>query len=330
MHATINGFLASIRRRGLSPATATIYGWALRDLETWLAARGVVDVRELDRELLEGWQDSLQQRLSPKSRAVAATAVRGCLLWAADRDLVDWRLQRSVVTVRTAKGMPRPIPLKNLRRIVAYLAPRRRGATERELRDRALFTLLLTTGARISEVLRLERAAILEDRPVVVQKGGSQKRLLITPTARQQLLDYLARRPDDLPWLFVTTEARRQLGRQQVQRAWKLLAGKVGVPRWTSHQLRHTCATEMRRAGISPLVIAEHLGHSNLATLPNYAAIVDEDEGQKIEALEALLHRGVDRSGPDKAGFQAPVRIVGSRPDNRISRGGARRRGGRR
>ena len=316
-------FQASLRRRGHAPGTIVTYGSFLAYLLEFLAVREVTLYDQLERGHLEEWQDQLVRRqLANKTRSLAATAVRQWLLWSADEDLVDWRLTRTVVAVRTRQGRPRPIPLQDLDRIQAHIAPLRPSMTERELRDRALFTVLLVSGARISEALQLQRGHFAAERPIVIrQKGGTEKELFLTPTARERVLDYLRRRHDELEHVWVTSGrgGRRLLSREMIGRVWRQLAREVGVPRWTSHQLRHSCATELKRAGISDLVIAQHLGHHNLATLANYAAVVDEHRQQKLEVLEGLLARGIDVRGSDAVGFRRPVKVRG-RPDNRIGR----------
>ncbi len=320
---SIQAFLATLRRRGRAPNTIDTYQYGLRSLTAHLAASGCLEVGQMTRRHLEEWQDLLLLRdLAPKSRDVACTGVRAWLKWLSQDDLVPGSLLRAVEQVRVPRRLPRPIPPVDLARIQAYLWPRRPDATERALRDRALFTLLLVTGARISEALSVRRADIGLDRPVIVtQKGGGEKELLVTPTVYVRLVDYLGVRTDDLPDLWVTAESgpRHALGRRQVQPIWAELSKAVGVPSWTSHRVRHTCATEMARLGLPALVIADHLGHANLETLPNYAAVAGAQREHAAAVLERLLTGGLDKSRSDGSRFQRPVR-VGGRPDRRAAK----------
>jgi integrase len=177
-----------------------------------------------------------------------------------------------------------------------------------ELRDRALFFTLLATGARIFEVLQMRRDQ-LED-AWITQKGGRPKRLTFPPAVRQIIEDYLEARTDQEPWLWMTTEAgvpARRMSPAAALKSWDRLAKRARVQPWTSHQLRHTCATELKRARVPDLVIAEHLGHANLSTLQNYVQVIDEQRAEKLIVLEGL----VDFPRP-----RLPVRVKG-RPDNR-------------
>jgi integrase len=50
---------------------------------------------------------------------------------------------------------------------------------------------------------------------------------------------------------------------------------RVGVPQIRLHDLRHTHATLLLRAGVNPKVVSERLGHSSVAfTLDTYAHVV--------------------------------------------------------
>lgn len=318
----VGEFVTHLRRRGLAPGTIETYGSALRGLVTYATANGVLELEQLGRTVLEGWQDQLVARgLAPKSRSIASTSARQLLLWASDRDVVEMRLLRAIAPVRTPVRLPRPIPRADLTQIQGYFALPRRNPTLRLLRDRALFTTLLVTGARISEVLQLHRSHFTSGRPIVImQKGGREKVLRLTDTAREHVQAYLAARTDDSQWAFVTVRpAPRRLRRELVRIIWRRLAKTLGIPIFTSHQIRHTTATELKRAGISDLVVANHLGHANLATLANYAAVVDEQHEAKAVVLETLLSLGVDGRGVNRSQFRRPAKVRG-RPDNRKSK----------
>ncbi len=141
-----------------APDTARTYGWALQKLWTFLAAEGIEDIQEITRDVLERWQDQLQQTtLSARSRQMAGTAARALFHWAADRDMVDWRLERSIVSVKVKRKKRRPIPRADLDKIIAWLGPRRPHMSLIDLRDRAMFFYMFVTAARLGELLQAMR-----------------------------------------------------------------------------------------------------------------------------------------------------------------------------
>ena len=50
-----------------------------------------------------------------------------------------------------------------------------------------------------------------------------------------------------------------------VNRSFKLLLKRTGLPNIRFHDLWHTCATLMLEMGLDPKVAQERLGHSNVS-----------------------------------------------------------------
>ena len=296
----LEDFERAMLRRQLSPATVRTYRWALQDLFQGMKDSGFTDLAELTRDMLEDWQDTMGERKwRPRSRSLAITAARQLIRWAAERDLIDFRLEKALARVKTPDGRPRPIKKPDLEKIKAYLLPRRAHMNVVALRDRALFFYLLTTGARVSEALQVRRDDL--ESPVVRQKGGSEKVLLMPRAAQDMVEDYLRARHDDSPWLWISHKSNGPLGRlgaPGVREIWRKLAKRLDVPFWTTHQLRHTCATELLEAGVPELVIAEHLGHHGLASLHIYGQVRDKQRAAAVAVMGDLVQPARPRPLP--------------------------------
>jgi integrase/recombinase XerD len=287
----LEDFERSMLRRQLSPATVRTYRWGLQDLFEGMKASRLRDVHDLTRDVLEDWQDHMvEEKWKPRTRSLAVTAARQFIRWAAERDLADFRLEKALAKVKTPDGRPRPIKKADLETIKAYLLPRRAHMNIVALRDRALFFYLLTTGARVSEALQVRRDDL--ESPVVRQKGGTEKVLLMPPAAQELVEDYLRARHDDSPWLWISHRTNAPLHRLAppgVREIWRKLARKLGISPWTTHQLRHTCATELLEAGVPELVIAEHLGHHGLGSLHIYGQVRDKQRREAVDVMGALV-----------------------------------------
>ena len=305
-----------LARQGRAAGTVKGYDWALRDLTEHLAeAFGVGDANEITGTMLEHWQDELRtrttrhsnrvnpERLSPRTRQVATNAARGFLKWLARRRIVAQELEDSIVTVKAARLLPRPLADDDFARLLAYLLPRRPRMAGQDLRDRALFTYLVATGARVSEALQVSRDEV--EQALVIQKGGSQKWLRIPPAVVGYVSDYLASRVDECPWLWVTYDSNRptrRLDAAGVREIWTRLARRVGVPRFTTHQLRHTSATLLLDQGLGHIAIADHLGHADLSTVMNYARVRGGARQGIADAMQQLL--SIDQAAPAPDSFR--------------------------
>ena len=72
---------------------------------------------------------------------------------------------------------------------------------------------------------------------------------------------------------------------QSMNRAWQKAAKWVGVEDVVFHQLRHSFATRLTRAGVDLLVIADLCRHSSVATTQRYAKVADDAPFQAVVGL---------------------------------------------
>ena len=84
--------------------------------------------------------------------------------------------------------------------------------TESGLRDRAIIELLFSSGLRVSELVNLNRDHINVQRREFMVRGKGQKDrpIFIGEAAAQRVTDYLDRRSDSLPALFISYSRNAQ------------------------------------------------------------------------------------------------------------------------
>lgn len=288
-------YLAILKRRGRAEATARAYRCGLVDFGRYLSRIGLVSVREISEEVVDGWQDeSVDRGLAPRTRQIWGGAVRGALRLAQQRGLVSAEAVSAVESPKAARLVPRPLPRADVNLITTYLSPRRPHAPLLYWRTRALWFYTVTTGARSAEILSLDRIDLEQETVIVRQKGGSEKALLAAPTALQSVREYLERRADPHPALWVTHSdpPTQRLGAPGLRESWHRLADQLGIPRFTTHQLRHTCATELLDAGVAPEVVAAHLGHHGLSSLSGYGEVRRGRRQAAIDAMESRFGAG--------------------------------------
>lgn len=75
-----------------------------------------------------------------------------------------------------------------------------------------------------------------------------------------------------------------------VSQAWKRLTQHLGYEHIRFHDLRHSCATLLLKAGIHPKIVQERLGHSSISiTLDTYSHVTPGMQRQAAEALDVML-----------------------------------------
>ncbi len=75
-----------------------------------------------------------------------------------------------------------------------------------------------------------------------------------------------------------------------IRQRFDRLAAAAGLSRITFHDLRHSYATGALKAGISPKVISERIGHANVGFfLQTYAHVLRNDDRGAAEQAAAFL-----------------------------------------
>jgi integrase len=293
----------------ISPKTVRSYGIAIKSLFAFLRENGVDDLSRVDRRLLQDWQTHLRARVPPlrsASRASYATAARQLIRYAAERDIVPWELERAIVGVRARRQRDNgpherePVSDEHLAKLMAYLAPMRPRMTVIDLRDRALFFFLLYTGLRVSEALQVLRSNFIRGR--VRQKGGTwvEYDLSASDAVIGYINDYLrARRDSDLVlWRKHGNNATvgGVLDDSGVREIWHRLCLRVGVPYFTTHQLRHTAGTQVYEQTGDERAVAEWLHHADTRTAYRYAKVSKRKRRNIAEGMADFIDEATARA----------------------------------
>jgi integrase len=87
-----------------------------------------------------------------------------------------------------------------------------------------------------------------------------------------------------------TYQYGRPLHPDSVRQRFDRLAAAAGLSRITFHDLRHSYATGALRAGVSPKVISERIGHANVGFfLETYAHVLGNDDRAAAEQAASFL-----------------------------------------
>lgn len=205
--------------------------------------------------------------------------------------------ERRSAFVRVPHPLPRPAPADELESFSDSLLT---------WRDRALVSLLVGAGLRLSEALGLRlRDLDWGGKQVFVRrgKGGRQRYAMVPDPAWAALKAYLdAERPDpegdeqeaaEAP-VFVSLHGPRRgqpLSAAGVQSIFRHHRAKARTPNVTPHRLRHTCGTELHRAGLALEFIQEQLGHRRLDSTRLYVYLSNERLRQAYLAIQPRLYR---------------------------------------
>ena len=162
--------------------------------------------------------------------------------------------------------------------------------TRKSSREQAdIIRLLLLTGCRRSEILRLRWSEVDRDR-LVLADGKTGPRIVPLNTPARRILE---RRPrGGSPFVFPSPrDAARPRSRNLA--FWYRARQEAGIEDVRLHDLRHTHASHAVMNGVPVPVVARLLGHSDVRTTLRYAHLGDREIEQAAErvgqAIAALL-----------------------------------------
>lgn len=157
-------------------------------------------------------------------------------------------------------------------------------AALRTARDRAMVQLMLLAGLRRCEVLGLRLGDVHpgERRVFVAEgKGGHQRLAPVAPAFFASLASYLEReRPQaDIDVAFLVLKGPRRGLPLSAAGLDEILAGarqRAGLQHATCHELRHTCLTRLREAGMALEAVQAQAGHRSIESTRIYLHLAND------------------------------------------------------
>lgn len=251
----------------------------------------------------------------PISPGLAPKTVRNihAFLHRALRDAVAWKY----LTDNPASNVKPPRRPRTRRQVWDTNEIRTFLASVRDDRFAAQFLLELTTGIRRGQICGLKWPAVdldvgtimVHDNRVVVGGEAHDKAGGKTSNADQMISIDRGTVAALLRWREVQDSEREFFGRDYptdeyvftyqngrplhpdtIRQRFDRLSAAAGLPRITFHDLRHSYATGALRAGVSPKVISQRIGHANVGFfLETYAHVLGNDDRDAAEQAAAFL-----------------------------------------
>lgn len=147
-------------------------------------------------------------------------------------------------------------------------------ATPQPYRDRAIISLLASTGITCSELVNLKMGEVFLDQGTLCIAGKRGRSLEIAAEALEHLKEYLKKshrikaHPDEP--LFANPRGG-SLTSRTIQRICTIVSGHPGIQQTiTPHILRHSYAMQLLREGVAQRIIQERLGFKTRTSSEKY------------------------------------------------------------
>lgn len=324
-HVLVDEFLefAACRAR---PNTVRAYAHDLKAFFT-VVAKDPVEVRPADvmmfvtaqRTPLSGAENVVRicdggsglSSATIRRRLAAVSAFYGYLITRGDLGVETNPVPRGLPTRRSRRdGRTQPL-VRGVRRLPRILDPDDLAALMAALRtdrDRAMVQAMALGALRRAEVLglRLEDLRLGEWRVFVNEgKGGHQRLVPVSPTFFATVASYMnSERPANAPTdrLFVVLKGLRRGQPLSIEGLDEIISGarvRAGLAHGTCHELRHTCLTRLREAGMSIEALQAQAGHRSIASTQLYLHLSSDwlagEYRRAAEVIEAQAAMGTAR-----------------------------------
>lgn len=156
----------------------------------------------------------------------------------------------------------------------------------------AMYSLMLSTGLRLSETANLNIRDVLDRTKLEINgKGNKIREVPLNKAMRTHIAQFLRWKKrmgqsltPNSP-LFMSRNHRR-ISPRQIQRdlmKWIREAGIEG--NFSPHALRHTVGTQLMRTTKNIRLVQEYLGHSDISTTQIYTHVTNEELSEASELL---------------------------------------------
>lgn len=299
LYEGIDGFIAYIARvEGLSPETVRAYGQHLEAYARWCERTEVDGLHPSARDLRRYLAELKAARYAARTISAHLSALRSLFRWLALEGVVS----EDAAAAISAPKLPKPLPhtVSDVQLKALMMAPEQ-GSAE-GLRDAAMLELFIATGARISELARLDVSDIdLKEGTARLFGKGSKER--IVPLYRRAVDKARAYIDDGRPHLLAARRGRgsgtrdplfvsargRAMDAAALRYRFDVLKRRAGIPSdITPHAMRHTFATDLLAGGADLRSVQELLGHASLSTTQIYTHLTPD-------RLKAALHQAHPR-----------------------------------
>lgn len=161
-------------------------------------------------------------------------------------------------------------------------------------RDKAMVLVLLRTGLRIGELLKLKLDDLnLEAQMIFISEGaknGIDRVVHFSDDAREALVMWLEERDPNKESLFyaASREGFTYAGVRVMFRKY-LDKANLSHKEYSLHSLRHTCACDLLNAGMEPESLQLLLGHKCIESTYRYARLTDKTREEEYFRAMSII-----------------------------------------
>jgi integrase/recombinase XerD len=269
-------YLAGVRN--FSENTVRAYATDIEAYLAWVRREGVLAASISHRSLRRYLAELTRAGYSTRTVNRHLSAIRGLYKWLISQGRITGDAAAALASPKIAKTLPRTMSDADVGALVESCDT----STPEGLRDWAFIELLYATGARISEISRLNVSDVdmAQAQVRLFGKGSKERVVPVYEGALIAVRRYIEdarpalcarrKRGEATGALFISVRGNR-MSADALRTCFERHARQAGIEAGvTPHAMRHTYATELLSGGADLRSVQELLGHESLATTQIY------------------------------------------------------------
>jgi site-specific recombinase XerD len=250
---------------------------------------GKREIEKIERVDLEGFIEHEQDRgLCISTVRTRLACIIAFLHFLMEQEVIPGSVLKRGIKLKLPDVLPRAMNPADVRKLLCVIE---------DIRDRALFLLLLRTGIRIGEALGLRLNDLdIRGRKVHLfegEKNSMGRVVYLSDDALFALKLWLRRRNENKEFVFygqsnghLCYSTGRGLFVKYLKKA------ELDQKGYTVHCLRHTFASELLNAGMRLECLQQLLGHQDIEVTRRYARLTDRTREEEYFRAMAIIEKG--------------------------------------
>lgn len=287
-----------IVQRGFSPRTINAYVSDLEKFSGYLSARQLpLQVEQVKTQDIVSYlaylthPDDDKKPILVISRARKLATIRSFYTFLRKRRFVDISPADEIDIPKLPKLEPDYLTINEYQKLLKVISET--ASPFFKLRDLSIFSLFISTGIRVSELVNLKLNEVdFEYLTIKIRrKGNKQQTIPLNKEMVALLKRYLEVRPEvEEQNLFISKKGKGVKANTVYCLVRKYLElAALDKSKKGPHLLRHSCLTTLLAKGVNPVVIQQLAGHSSFDTTRRYLHL---NNAQIREAVQTINLKG--------------------------------------
>lgn len=271
----IESFISNLKSQGKSAFTVVAYKKDLEQFAGYLGTKEKNDIREVKKEDIEGFINSLfQKNYTKKSASRKLNSIRTFFRFLKTAGNIDQNPSLEVSHPKYVQIPPRIFTKLEYRAL--------RDCAKEDARTYALVEILLQTGIKIGELAGIRLEDIKKDVLSIKPYGkNGQRDVPLNKAVKKAVDDYLKIRNKSNGDCLFTTRTGHPLIIRNIRQIITRCFSEVGIENATVNDLRNTFIAHQIVNGASVEYIAKIVGHKRLSSTERYLSMVKAETERK-------------------------------------------------